>query len=181
VSSVSGNPGKPAPPPGPGRESWAAVYRALLQRAARLMENERTGHTLQPTALVHEAFLRLSGGPGGAGLEGERLVRAGTLAMRRVLLDHARRKGAKKRTAAPEMDAAEDLGLRDEPTLLALGEALEKLEALDPELARVVESRFFGALTFEETARELGISVITAKRRWKLARGWLHREIFGAE
>jgi RNA polymerase sigma factor (TIGR02999 family) len=157
------------------------VYDELKRLAAHYLRNERGGHTLQPTALVHEAYLRLSG------LREMRLNNrahfygAAAGVMRRVLVDHARRHTALKRggpDAAPaplevEPEAGVDLRL----DLVALDGALEALAAHSPDSARVVELRYFGGLSVEETAQHLGIAPATVKRRWTMARAWLFRAL----
>lgn len=155
------------------------VYGELRKLAAGYMRKERSDHTLQPTALVHEAYLRL--------VDQERVdwhnrahfFGIAARMMRRVLVDHARRRQAAKRDAAtyylPFADEVASPG-RD-PELLDFDRALESLSALDPRQAKIVELRFFGGLTVEETAEVVGISPATVKREWQTARAWLAREI----
>ncbi len=150
------------------------VYDHLRQRAAGYLARERADHTLQPTALVHEAFVRLVGG------EVDWQNRAHFLAvaarvMRQILIDHARGRRAQKRggrrvTLSNDlvMDAPRDIDV------VALDDALVELEKLDPRQAKVVELRFFGGLDIEETAEVLGISPATVKREWRMAKAWLH-------
>ncbi len=157
------------------------VYEELRRLADRYLRDEPAGQTLQPTALVHEAFLRLVGGERRATWEGRnQFFSVAARAMRRLLIDHARRRRAAKRGGARHKlsldDVAEPAADRDE-YLVALDEALVELSRVDPDVSRVVELRFFGGLSIEETAQVLGVSSMTVKRRWKLARGWLHREI----
>jgi len=144
------------------------------------MRGERADHTLDPTALVHEAWLRMKDvGPGETPDAGGFRALAGKL-LRQILVDHARKRGAAKRQRAGERVAAEGLvlstaGVRGE--VLDLERALAELAARDPRRARVVELRFFGGLSVAETARELEVSEDTVKRDWRLARAWLNREL----
>lgn len=158
-----------------------AVYGELRRLAAAQLRNERADHTLQPSALVHEAYLRLVG-RSELRLENRAhffTVAAGT--MRRILIDHARARHARKRQGAlkrVDLDLAvvED---RNAERLLVVDGALRKLADWDPRQAQVVELRFFGGLTVEETATALGISAKTVKRDWSLARAWLQTQIEG--
>ena len=156
------------------------VYEELHRLAAHYLRRERSGHTLQPTALVHEAYVRLSG------LREMRLQNrthfygASAHVMRRVLVDHARRRNAEKRgggdlPSSPHVafDAPIDLRL----DLVALDQALERLTSLAPEKARVVELRYFGGLSVDETAEYLGVSDRTVKRHWRFERAWLLRTL----
>ena len=159
---------------------WPIVYGALRDLADQHLAQERVGHMLQPTALVHEAYLHLVGnGNLGAGGRGHFFAVAAQ-AMRRILVDHARRRGAIKRGGGlqrvPLAEAADADVVPDE-YLLELDDALTELASLDRPLASVVELRFFGGLTIEETARLLEVSPMTVKRRWRIAKGWLHRRI----
>lgn len=159
---------------------WPVVYGALRGLADQYLGHESSAHTLQPTALVHEAYVRLVGkGDLGAGGRGHFFAVAAQ-AMRRILVDHARRRGAVKRGGdlrrVPLLDEPAADAVPDE-YLLKLDDALSELAALDPPLAQVVELRFFGGLTIEETARLLEVSTMTVKRRWLVAKGWLHRRI----
>jgi RNA polymerase sigma factor (TIGR02999 family) len=156
------------------------VYEELRRLADRYLRDEPAGQTLQPTALVHEAFLRLVGGEQATWEDRTQFFSVAAQAMRRLLIDHARRRRAAKRGGARHKlslsDVAEPAADRDE-YLVALDEALVELSRVDPDVSRVVELRFFGGLSIEEAAQVLGVSSMTVKRRWKLARGWLHREI----
>ena len=159
---------------------FPVVYRELHRIAHRLMVGERAGHTLQTTALVHEAWLRLK--PTGDAGTNTRLHFLGlaTRAMRRVLIDHARRKGAHKRDGGVRHSLLDDVLEQwggDSDELLALDEALERLGARDPALRRVVELRFYGGLTLEEVGAVLGMTVRQVHRRWTLARGWLRLQL----
>lgn len=157
------------------------VYGELRALAAAQMRGERQTHTLQPTALVHEAFLRLSAQRGRQWKERRQFFAVSASLMRQVLVDHARGRQAAKRGG--EATRIEVSSLDDLPTtsevfdVLALDEALTRLAALQPRLSRVVELRFFGGLEVEETAEALGCSPRTVKRDWALARAWLVREL----
>lgn len=159
---------------------WPLVYGALHDLADQYLGQERVDHTLQPTALVHEAFLRLVGN-GNLGAEGRgHFFAVAARAMRRILVDHARRRGAVKRGGGLRrvpLAVSADADVATDEYLLALDDALSELALLDLPLARVVELRFFGGLTIEETARLLEVSPMTVKRRWRMAKGWLHRRI----
>jgi len=157
-----------------------AVYGELKRLAASYLRSERPDHTLQPTALVHEAYLRLQGQRSVVWSNRAHFYGIAARIMRRILVDHARRRGAAKRDGAALrvtlVDA--DAGADDRaPELIALDSALTTLEELDPQQARIVELRFFGGLTVEETADAAGISTATVKREWRTARAWLRREI----
>jgi len=157
-----------------------AVYADLRQKAAAFLRRERPGHTLQPTALVHETYLRL--------VDQKRVVwqnRAHFLGvaaemMRRVLVDHARNRRARKRggtrTRVTLDEAVASTGPRS-LDLIALDDALNELAALDPRQSRVVELRAFGGLSVEETAEVVGISPATVKRYWSFSRAWLARRL----
>ena len=156
------------------------VYDELRQLAARRMAKEAAGHTLQATDLVHEAYLRLVG-PREQTWEGRaHFFAAAAEAMRRILIDHARAKGAVKRGGAlrkVQLDASR-LTLGDVPVeLLDLDESLGKLAQEDPAKAELVKLRFFGGLTLNDAARVLGISPATADRHWSYARAWLYHDI----
>ena len=157
------------------------VYRELRRLAASYMRSESPGHTLQPTALVHEAFLRLAGDAPHCENRSEFYGIAARL-MRQILIDHARTRQAAKRGGRFErLDLDGELvASRDrEPDLVALDEALERLAALNPRKARVVELRFFGGLSAQESAEVLNVSEVTVKRDWQFARTWLLRELRG--
>jgi len=162
------------------------VYDELRALADAYMRRERAGHTLQPTALVHEAFLRLLRLPPGSVQNRIHFFALAAQAMRRILADHARRHRAAKRGGgavrvplelveggAPATPAGDDVAADD------LDAALEDLAKLDERQARVVELRFFGGLSIEETAEVLAVSPATVKRDWLVARAWLHRELRG--
>lgn len=162
------------------------IYDELRRLAAQRLANEKSGHSLEATALVHEVYLRLV--PQTA--DGQRpswdnrghFFAAAAEAMRRILIENARRSGALKHGGQRqriELDPAEIAAPLPDDRLLALDEALGRLAETDPEKARLVELRFFAGLTHEEAAAVLGIAPITAKRHWRYARAWLHREIEG--
>ncbi len=154
------------------------TYGELRQIARKMMAGERPGQTLQATALVHEAFLRLGGDQ--RWNSRAHFFGAAAEAMRRVLIDNARRKHAQKRGAGAEHTAWDDsrieVGTPPEE-LMEIDEALGKLEAEDPDLARLVKIRYFAGMTVAETASALDVSERSVNRMWKCARAWLHREI----
>ncbi len=161
-----------------GEELFGLVYRELRQTAAALMRRENEGHTLQPTALVSEAYLRLVAQRRSFQHRRHFCGVAGQL-MRRVLIDHAREPGALKRGAGQALVQLEEVGggFGGEVDLLDLEGALQRLEKELPQHARVVEYRFFGGLTLEETALLMEMSVPTASRYWAFAKAWLYREL----
>ncbi len=160
------------------------VYDELRRLAGHYMKGERAGHTLAPTVLVHEAFVKLADRTR-AGFNGRtHFFAAGAQAMRRILVDHARARGREKRGGDWRRvtllgDEAADRGGRDVEQLLALDEALEKLAALDERQAQVVELRYFGGLKVDEVATALGVSKRTVEGYWTHARAWLRRELGG--
>ena len=160
------------------------LYPELKRIAGRAMRRERTGHTLQPTAVVHEVFLELAGQERSRFLDRGHFLAVAGLLMRRILVDHARSRATAKRggghpgepvEALDEIAGAFDPALSEE--VLAVDLALEKLERLDERAARVVTLRYFGGLSLEEVAEALGISLATVKREWTAARAWLRREL----
>jgi RNA polymerase sigma factor (TIGR02999 family) len=156
------------------------VYDELRRLAGQYLSAENPGHTLQPTALVHEAYLSLVKEPETNWQNRVHFFAVASRAMRRILVDHARSRRALKRGGdrhKVSLDEARSMALEPEEYLLAMDEALEKLAALDSQQSRIIELRFFGGLTLEETASLLGISVKTVQRDWLMARGWLHREV----
>ena len=160
------------------------VYQELKRLAASYLRRERPGQTLQPTALVHEAYLRLMKDKPERWQNRAHFCAIAAHSMRQILIERARARGALKRGGAqPRVTLDEALIAGAEPSvdLLALDRALERLEALDPEQARLVELRFFGGLTVEETAEAMNISPATVKRHWTVARAWLARELGDAE
>ena len=165
-----------------GEEVVPLVY-AELRRIARIrLSAERAGHTLQPTALVHEAWLRLMQQHGANWQNRAQFFAIAAQAMRRILVDHARRRHSSKRNSGETpvtLDHIEEIvaGPVPDQEMLALDAALEQLTALDARQARVVELRFFGGLSIEETADVLSLSPTTVKREWTTARAWLFREV----
>jgi RNA polymerase sigma factor (TIGR02999 family) len=157
------------------------LYRELRRLAEAVMRAERANHTLQPTALVHEAFMRLAGDQGRFQNRAHFLgVAAG--AMRRVLVDHARGRNAQKRGRGATIVTVDDLDDLPQPAsedvdLVVLDEVLSRLTALDARQGQIVELRFFGGLSVEETAAVVGVSERTVKREWQMSRAWLRREI----
>ena len=161
-------------------ELFAVVYDELRRLAASQMRGERGDHTLQPTALVHEAFFRLFG-PKQTTFENRgHFFSAASEAMRRILVDHARHRLAAKRGGDRGRMQLADVAERPEDrteAVLAVDEALKKLACSDPRKGCLVELRFFGGLTNEEAAAVLGISERTAKRDWSYAKAWLYRQM----
>jgi RNA polymerase sigma factor (TIGR02999 family) len=156
------------------------VYAELRRGAARQLRHERPHHTLQPTALVHEAYLRLVDQRGANWQSRAHFFGVAARLMRRILVDHARRHGASKRgdgVSCLSIDEARDVAGSAEVPILALDQALDRLEKVDADLAKVVELRAFGGLTIEETAQVLSVSPSTAKRDWRTAKAWLTREL----
>jgi len=155
------------------------VYAELRRLAAGYLRNESPGHTLQPTALVHEAFIRLAGHAPDCENRSQFYGVAAHL-MRQILIDHARTRRAVKRGGGCEhLSFDGDLVVSPErdADLVALDEALERLSAADPRKARVVELRFFGGLSVQESAEVLNISQVTVRRDWQFAKTWLLREL----
>jgi RNA polymerase sigma factor (TIGR02999 family) len=157
------------------------VYDELRRIARRRLARERAGHTLQTTALVNEAYLRIVKREDAQWNDRVHFFALAARVMRQLLVDHARRRGRKKRGGG-EQDRV-SLNAGDIPTegnsldVLALHEALDKLAALDPRKSQLVELRYFGGLSAEETAEALGVSAITVKREWLKAKAWLYREL----
>jgi len=164
-------------------ELLPVVYEELRKLARHSMAHEQPGQTLQPTALVHEAWLRLIG-EANPSFEGrEHFFGAAAEAMRRILIDRARQKLSLKRGARAERVELEGLELAvaaDDETLLEVDEALVKLAKEDPESASFIKLRFFAGFTNEEAAQALGIPERTARRHWGFARAWLFRELRGS-
>lgn len=153
-----------------------ALYPELRRLAQQLFRRERSDHTLQPTALVNEAWLRLSGNAPAAADRAQLFAIAARL-MREILIDHARARAALKRDGGERVTlSAIDLASEgaSEIDLIALDSALNRLERLDSNKARIVELRYFGGLTVEETGKVLGMSQATVKRHWQAARIWLY-------
>lgn len=157
------------------------VYTELRRMAGHCMRDERPGHTLQPTALVHEAFLRLVGQERADWRSRAQFLGVAAQIMRRLLVDHARRRTTAKRGAPlvtftdAELHIASGPGKSEE--ILAVDEALQRLGRLDPKQARVVELRYFGGLSVEEVAAAMDISPRTVKRDWAMAKAWLRAQL----
>ncbi len=160
------------------------VYGELRRLAASKMAKEPAGHTLQPTALVHEAWLRLGSDAPPCWENGAHFFGAAAEAMRRILVEQARRRQAAKRGGGVEalpLDAMElPASLAPEDTLLRVNDALDKLAATDPRKAELVKLRYFVGMTFEEASVVLGIAIPTAKQWWAYARAWLSVELGGS-
>jgi RNA polymerase sigma factor (TIGR02999 family) len=156
----------------------AVVYAELRKRAGAHMARERAGHSWRPTDLVHETYLRLIAQETGW-KNREQFFALAARIMRRVLVDHARERRARKRGQPLRVTLVDDLpgAQPEEPDLLDLDEALEELASHDERAARLVELRFFGGLSELEAARSLGVSQATAKRDWAMARAWLFRRL----
>ena len=173
---------------------WPLVYDDLRALARRQLARERSDHTLQRTALVNEAFIRLAGQNSAQWLNREQFLSLASRIMRRVLVDYARQRNAQRRgdgakkvslddtLASLEVEQAQALATfaDDEVDVLAIDSALTRLEQLDAPQSRIVELRYFGGLTLEETASVVGLSLATVKREWAMARAWLRRELVAA-
>jgi RNA polymerase sigma factor (TIGR02999 family) len=157
----------------------AVVYRDLHRQAERYMRAQPPGHTLQATGLVHEAYLRLVNREPVDWNSRGHFFAVAAKAMRSILVDHARARGAAKRGGGADPLTLEDVDAvaGDEVAVLELDEALSRLAQLDPRKSSLVELRYFGGLSIEETAEVLGLSAATVKRDWRLARAWLRREL----
>lgn len=168
---------------GAGDELLSAVYAELHKQAARAMRRESSDHTLQATALVHEAYLRLVDQRRVEWRNRAQFYGVAAQVMRRILVDHARARDAEKRgggvsaVSLGDADAVAEQSSSEAVDVLALHDALERLAALDPDQAKVVELRYFGGLSIEETAEAMSISPATVKREWSVARAWLKREL----
>jgi RNA polymerase sigma factor (TIGR02999 family) len=157
------------------------VYGELRRLAGNYLRRERPGHTLQPTALVNEAYLKLIDQKKAKWQNRAQFYGVAAQLMRRILVDHARAHQAAKRGGSdqqrPSITSAEQLVKQPAVDLLALHEALEELATLDPQQERIVELRFFGGLSIEETAEVLRVGHATVERDWKMARAWLRRKL----
>lgn len=170
----------PAQDPKAAAELLPLLYDELRNLARAKMANELPNHTLQATALVHEAYLRLVGNDQSAWANRAHFFGAAAEAMRRILIDHARRRRALRHGGGQEAVPIEELSIAapaDDDELLAVHDALEKLAAHDAPKAELVKLKYFAGLTTEDAAGVLGLSVPTAKRYWAYARAWLFREI----
>ncbi len=160
------------------------IYDELRRLARHYMRRERPGHTLQTTALVHEAYLKLVDQTKVRWHNRAHFFGIAANLMRQILVQHARRRHAAKRGGARSSVSLEDaVGLSEEPVvdLVALDQALIRLDALDPQKSRIVELRFFGGLTVDETAEVLGLSPRTVKRQWRVAKAWLYDQLRNAD
>jgi RNA polymerase sigma factor (TIGR02999 family) len=156
------------------------VYDELRRLARRCLRRERPDHTLQPTALVHEAFLRLVGESQAPWQNRAHFFGIASRLMRQILINYAEARHAARRGGAAErlsLSAVDPVAEEQTVDLLALNEALKNLELLDPPQGRIVELRYFGGLTIEEVAEVMGVSPATVKREWSTARAWLRREL----
>ena len=165
---------------GAANELLPLVYEELRRLAASKMASENPGQTLQPTALVHEAWLRLTGDANRKWNDRTHFFAAAAEAMRRILVDNARRKRAQRHGGGQQRLEFLDFAAATPPNaeqLIAVNDALDKFAALDPQTAELVKLRYFVGMTIEETAEALGISKATAKRHWDYARAWLYEEI----
>jgi RNA polymerase sigma factor (TIGR02999 family) len=163
-----------------GDQLLPLIYDELRKLAAHKLANETPGQTLQATALVHEAYLRLVGEGQGAKWDGRgHFFAAAAEAMRRVLVDHARAKHADKRGGRwTRVELADWHNVAQQPEqVLTLSDALDRLAAAEPDKAKLVTMRFFGGMTLEEAAEALGVSLRTAERWWLFARSWLYTEL----
>jgi RNA polymerase sigma factor (TIGR02999 family) len=162
------------------------VYSELRALAGAAMKRERPGHTLQPTAVVHEAFLRLVGSDQAAWKDRSHFIGIATRVMRQLLIDHARKRGTERRGGDLQRVSLVDVeqvsdGQDESVDVLALHQALDELAQLDPRQAQIVELRYFGGLTGDETAELLGVSRRTVNGDWLMARAWLHRRLSEGE
>lgn len=160
------------------------IYEELRRLAEQQLRREPDGHTLSPTALVHEAYMRLIDYTRVEWANRAHFMAVASTAMRRILVDHARGHRSLKRGGGLRPVSLDDIELGNEDRadlLVAVDEALDRLKAVEPRQAQVVECRFFGGMTEEETAEALGIGLRTAKRDWARAKSWLHREMAAEE
>ncbi len=176
---------------GPPADLMPLVYDELRRIAARYVSRERPGQTLQATALVNEAFVRLAAEQPRQFANRTHFLAIAALSMRQILVQRARARRAAKRGGAPQRVTLDDQHLGDaaggasqprrpdDIDILALDQALSRLAVLDPEQARIVELRYFGGLTLEETADAAGVSLATVKRQFAMARAWLKRALEG--
>ncbi len=162
-------------------ELFRVLAHELRAMAEQKLKDQPSGHTLQPTALVNEAYLRLIGQEGGLWEGRKAFFAVASRAMRSVLVDHARKKNAAKRDGGARTDLSDSLAWVDDPSLdlVALDDALEELEKFDPQLAKIVDLLFFCGLTAEEAAGVLECSSRTVERGWRTSRAWLFRRLNG--
>jgi RNA polymerase sigma factor (TIGR02999 family) len=170
-----------SPSPASADELVSRLYDELRALAHVHLRRERTGHTLDTTALVNEAYLRLAPQAGLAGLDRTQFFAAASNTMRRVLVDHARKRKRQKRGGGEPPARLEDveafLSEEEAEELIVLDQALDRLEAANPRGSAVVQHRFFAGLSLEETAELLGVSTKTVQRDWLAARAWLRKEV----
>ena len=157
------------------------IYGELRRMAGAHMQRERAAHTLQATALVNEAYMRLAGGEPVSWQNRAHFLGVAAHAMREVLLDYARRHSAGKRGGKDARKVDIDVELRGASSkienVIAIDEALNRLALIDPRQSRLIELRFFAGLSVEEAAEVMGVSPVTIKREWRSAKAWLHREL----
>ncbi len=161
-------------------ELMPLVYDELRRLAGNYLRRERPGHTLQPTALVHEAYMRMVDQTRVQWQNRAHFFGVAAQMMRRILVDHARANAAEKRGGELQkiaLDENIDVSGESDKNLVALDDALNRLAELDPQKSRIVELRFFGGLTAEETAEAMGVSVPTVKRQWRMAKAWLYGQV----
>jgi len=165
---------------GAHEQLWSAIYGELRSMAGRQMEGEPSTHTLQPTALVHEAYIKLIGSNGDIFANRKLFFAAAAKIMREICVDYARKRKCLKRGGGerPGRLYEESAIFDEDPTrVLAIDEALDRLKRVDPRKAELVVWRYFAGLKLEESAEALGIAKRTASKEWRLARAWLHREL----
>ena len=166
--------------PAAAEELLPLVYKELRELASSRLARERAGHSMQPTVLVHEAYLRLTGNDDRSTWNGRgHFFGAAAEAMRRILVEHARQKQSQKRGGdrlRVELDE-QSVTIEQSEELLSLDEALTRLEAQWPEKAKIVKLRYFGGLTLPEAAKVVGISLATAERYWRFSRAWLYSQL----
>lgn len=156
------------------------VYRELHQLAASYLRKERDGHTLQPTALVHEAYLRLVDQAHPNWENRSHFYGVAARLMRQILVDHARRRNAGKRAGiSVPLEEAFGFSFQQSQVLVALDTSLNDLEKFDPRKCKVVELRYFGGLSMDEIAQAMSVSAVTVRRDLRMAEAWLHKEIVG--
>jgi len=160
-------------------ELMPLVYKELRRLAGHFMREERVGHTLQPTALVHETYLYLLGQERTGWQNRAQFLAIAAQLMRRILLQYARRRGAGKRMQPQPDKPALPADTVPWEEILAVDDALSRLSVLAPQQARIAEMRYFGGLSVDETAEALGVSPRTVKREWSVAKGWLNAQLSG--
>jgi RNA polymerase sigma factor (TIGR02999 family) len=183
MSAMPEGPSSIVPPEGDGsHDLMEAVYTELHRLATMLLRGEVKAHSLPATALVHEAYIKLMQSPSRYCESREHFVAIAARAMRQILVDHARGRRAARRGGTLRRVTLErvlDLAETEDLDLVALDDSLRQLERMDPVLSSIVELRFFGGLSMQETARHLSMPEARVKRHWQLAKGWLYQEISG--